>query len=256
MGKLGQQIFIHSSNNYNRSFNLWEIIKMPRYKIKLRTIQKELEKAVSYLNQQTKTPVQSSGRTDAGVHALGQVAHFDLNIEIPEYKIKQGLNTLLPNDIHIIKVEEVTKKFHARFSAKKKEYIYKINLSEYNPIMRNYEYQYEKKLDIEKMEEAIHFFEGTHDFTSFISSEDLREDKIRTIYKTAITRKKDTLIISFQAYGFMKYQVRNMVGLLIEIGSEKKEVNDVEKILNLRNRKTSIKIAPAEGLYLRKVWYE
>lgn len=222
---------------------------------RLRTIQGELEKAVSYLNQQTKTSVQSSGRTDGGVHALGQVAHFDLNIQIAEYKIKQGLNTLLPNDIHIISVKKVSKNFHSRFSSKKKEYIYRMNLSEYNPIMRNYEYQYGKELDIVKMKEAIQYFEGTHDFTSFISSEDLREDKVRTIYKTSITRKKDILTISFQADGFMKYQVRNMVGLLIEIGSGKKEINDVEKILNLKNRKTSIKLAPAEGLYLKKVWY-
>jgi len=244
---------------------------MPRYKItfsydgsnfhgyqvqpKLRTIQGELERAVSYLNRQTKTSVQSSGRTDGGVHALAQVAHFDLSIEIPEYKIKEGLNTLLPNDIHIIKVEKVTDKFHARFSSKKKEYIYKINLGEYNPIMRNYEYQYGRVLDVLKMMEAIHVFEGTHDFTSFVSSEDIREDKVRTIYKTSIKRNKDVLTISFQANGFMKYQVRNMVGILIEVGSGKKEVQDVERTLNLRNRETSIKIAPAEGLYLRKVWY-
>lgn len=244
---------------------------MPRYKIifsydgsnfhgyqiqpKLRTIQGELEKAVSYLNQQTKTSVQSSGRTDGGVHALKQVAHFDLNIEIPEYKIKQGLNTLLPNDIHIIDVEQVDESFHARFSAKKKEYIYKINLTEYNPMMRNYEYQYGKELDLEKIEMVLKDFEGTHDFTAFISSEDQREDKVRTIYKTKMSVQKKHVTISFQADGFMKYQVRNMVGLLIEIGSGKKEGEEVKRLLNRKDRKISIKIAPAEGLYLRKVWY-
>lgn len=245
---------------------------MPRYKIifsydgsnfhgyqvqpKLRTIQNELEKAVSYLNQQTKTSVQSSGRTDRGVHALGQVAHFDLNITISEYKVKQGLNTLLPKDIHIIKVEKVRENFHARFSTTKKEYIYRINLLEYNPVMRNYEYQYGRELEIEKMKEAIQYFEGTHDFTAFVSSEDMREDKVRTIYKASITQGKGTLTILFQADGFMKYQVRNMVGLLIEIGTGKKQVNDVERILKRKDRQVSIKIAPAEGLYLKKVWYK
>ena len=149
----------------------------------LRTVQNELEKAASYLNRQNDTSVQSSGRTDKGVHALNQVAHFDMNIEIPLEKIKRGLNSNLPNDIHIIKVTKVSNSFHARFSVKKKEYIYRINTSEYNPMMRNYIYQYNRLLDIEKMKKAILSFEGTHDFTSFVSSEDEREDKVRTIHR-------------------------------------------------------------------------
>lgn len=221
----------------------------------LRTVQNELEKAASYLNRQNDTSVQSSGRTDKGVHALNQVAHFDMNIEIPLEKIKRGLNSNLPNDIHVIKVTKVSNSFHARFSVKKKEYIYRINTSEYNPMMRNYIYQYNRLLDIEKMKKAILFFEGTHDFTSFVSSEDEREDKVRTIYKTNIKEKKGIIEISFQADGFMKYQVRNMVGILIEIGNGKKSISDVEMILKRKDRKVSIKTAPAEGLYLKKVWY-
>ena len=177
---------------------------------KLRTVQEELEKAVSYLNRQTKTEVAASGRTDKGVHALGQVAHFDLNIEIPLDKIKRGLNSNLPEDIHINCVKKVSDNFHARFSSKKKEYIYKINLGEYNPLMRNYIYQYNRPLDIESMKKALKLLEGKHDFTSFVSSEDERENKVRTIYKTNLILKKDILEITFQADGFMKYQVRNM----------------------------------------------
>jgi len=221
----------------------------------LRTIQGELEKAVSYLNGQTKTEVTASGRTDKGVHALGQVAHFDLNIEIPLDKIKRGLNSNLPEDIHIVCVKKVSSNFHARYSSKKKEYVYKINLGEYNPIMRNYVYQYNKSLDIENMKEAIKLLEGKHDFTSFVSSEDERENKTRTIYKTDIKVKKDILEISFQADGFMKYQVRNMVGLLLAVGSGKKQVEDVNKIIEAKDRTKSVKTAPAEGLYLKKVWY-
>lgn len=222
---------------------------------KLRTVQGELERAVSYLNGQKKTSVQSSGRTDQGVHAIAQVAHFDLDTVIPEYKIKQGLNSLLPEDIHIIRAMQVKGNFHARFSAKKKEYIYQINMGEYNPIMRNYQYQYGKELDLEKVKRAIHFFEGTHDFTSLISSEDLREDKVRTIYKTSVKKEKEILTITFQADGFMKYQVRNMVGLLVEIGRGKKSVEDVAKIIDKKDQKASKKTAPACGLYLKKVWY-
>ncbi len=221
----------------------------------LRTVQNELEKAVSYLNRQTYTQVQSSGRTDKGVHALNQVAHFDLDVEIPLYKIKRGLNSNLPADIHIIDVRSVSNNFHARFSAKKKEYIYKINIGEYNPMMRNYIYQYNKDLDLNKMKEAIKYFEGTHDFTSFVSSEDARENKIRTILKTSIKEKNNIVEISFQADGFMKYQVRNMVGLLLYIGSGKKEPKDVVSIIEAKDRTKSVKTAPPEGLYLKKVWY-
>lgn len=221
----------------------------------LRTVQNELEKAVSYLNRQTYTSVQSSGRTDRGVHALNQVAHFDLEIDTTLDKIKRGLNSNLPEDIHVIKVSKVSDDFHARFSAKKKEYVYRINIGEYNPMERNYVYQYNRQLDINKMKEAIKYFEGTHDFTSFVSSEDERENKVRTIIKTDIKEKKDIIEISFQADGFMKYQVRNMVGLLIAIGNNKKDVSDVEKIIEAKDRTKSVKTAAAEGLYLKKVWY-
>lgn len=221
----------------------------------LRTVQNELEKAVSYLNRQTYTSVQSSGRTDKGVHALNQVAHFDLEINTTLDKIKRGLNSNLPEDIHIIKVRKVSNNFHARFKAKKKEYVYKINVGEYNPMERNYVYQYNRFLDIDKMWEAIQYFEGTHDFTSFVSTEDERENKVRTIIKTNIKKKKDIIEISFQADGFMKYQVRNMVGLLIAIGSGKKVPTDVNKIIEAKDRTKSVKTAAAEGLYLKKVWY-
>lgn len=221
----------------------------------LRTVQSELEKAVSYLNRQTYTSVQSSGRTDKGVHAINQVAHFDLNIETTLDKIKRGLNSNLPEDIHVNKVLKVSNCFHARFSARKKEYVYRINVGEYNPMDRNYIYQYNRELDIDKMKEAIKYFEGTHDFTSFVSSEDERDNKVRTIIKTDIKKKKNIIEISFQADGFMKYQVRNMVGLLIAIGSNKKEVSDVDKIIKAKDRTKSVKTASPEGLYLKKVWY-
>ena len=222
---------------------------------KLRTVQGELEKAVSYLNKQTKTSVFASGRTDKGVHALGQVAHFDLNIKNTLDKIKRGLNSNLSEDIHIIKVEEVDDSFHARFSVKKKEYIYKINIGEYNPIDRNYIFQYNKELNIDNMNKAIKYFVGTHDFTSFVPLEDLKENPVRTVYKAGIKRIKDIIEISFIGDGFMKYQVRNMVGLLITIGEHKKEITDVEKVINNKNRSQKFKTAAPEGLYLKKVWF-
>ena len=108
----------------------------------------------------------------------------------------------------------------------------------------------------EKMKEAIKLLEGTHDFTSFVSSEDERENKIRTIYKADIKLKKEILEIVFQADGFMKYQVRNMVGLLLAVGSGKKQVEDIHQIIEAKDRTKSVKTATAEGLYLKKVWYQ
>ena len=222
---------------------------------KLRTVEGCLEEAISYLNKQTKTKVYSSGRTDKGVHAISQVAHFDLSIKNSLDKIKRGLNSNLPDDIHVISVKEVSDDFHARYSVKKKEYVYKINVGEYNPIERKYVYQYNKKLDIDSMKKAIKDFEGEHDFTSFVPLEDLKDNPIRTIYKTDIKVKKDIIEISFIGNGFMKYQVRNMVGLLITIGEHKKEITDVEKVINNKNRRKKFKTAAPEGLYLKKVWY-
>lgn len=221
----------------------------------LRTVQQCLEDAVSYLNGQIETEVTASGRTDKGVHALRQVAHFDLDKIITIEKIKKGLNSNLPEDIHIINVKKVSSNFHARFNVKKKEYIYKINIGEYNPLERKYIYQYNRNLNIEKMKEAIKLFEGTHDFTSFVSSEDERENKTRTIIKTNIKLKKNIIEISFIADGFMKYQVRNMVGLLLDVGKEKKNIADVTKIIEYKDRNKSSKTASPVGLYLKKVWY-
>ena len=221
----------------------------------LRTIQNELEKAVTYLNRKKLTTIYSSGRTDKGVHANHQMAHFDIDIDITLDKLKRGLNSKLPEDIHINCAKLVDKDFHARYNSKKKEYIYKINTGEYDPTTRNHIYQHNYDLDVNVMKEAIKKFEGTHDFTSFVSSEDEREDKVRTIYKTGITKKNKIITISFQANGFMNNQVRNMVGLLIDIGSYKKEINSVDEILAKKDRTISSKTASCTGLYLRKVWY-
>ena len=222
---------------------------------KLRTMQEELEKAVSFINKKKPTEVVASGRTDKGVHAIEAVAHFDLNTTITDTKLKLGLNSILPEDINVIKAERVDDNFHARYNTKKKEYIYKINTLEYDPLTRNYIYQFNNKLDLKSMKKAIKYFKGTHDFTSFISSEEVRDDKVRTIYQTKISYKKGIITISFIGDGFMKYQVRSMVGLLIEIGRAKKKPNEVERLLTKKNRTFSAKTAPANGLYLKKVWY-
>lgn len=220
-----------------------------------RTIQQELEEKLSIINDGVPVLVSASGRTDAGVHAYGQCAHFDLTISITSKKLKMALNSLLPGDIYIREVKEVSNDFHARFDVKKKEYIYKINLGEYNPLEKDYIYQYNKSLNIDSMKEAIKLFEGEHSFESFTKSNVETDDFVRTIFATEILEKNNILEIHFIGNGFLRYMVRNMVGFLIEIGEEKRKPQEVIEVLEKRDRKEAGKTAHPEGLYLDKVFY-
>lgn len=219
------------------------------------TIQGELERVLTGINN-SEVLVSASGRTDAGVHALNQTAHFDLDINITSEKLKMALNSLLPNDIYVKKVEEVDEDFHARFNVKEKEYIYKINIGEYNPLEKDYVYQYNKELNIVKMKEAIKYFEGTHDFKSFTKNNDEKDDFVRTIINTKIDIKDNIITISFRGTGFLRYMVRNMVGCLIEIGQLKRESSEVKTILDAKDRTKAGITAHPEGLYLKEVSYK
>ena len=219
------------------------------------TIQGELERVLTVINN-SEVLVSASGRTDAGVHALNQTAHFDLDINITPEKLKMALNSLLLKDIYVKKVEEVDIDFHARFNVKEKEYIYKINVGEYNPLEKDYVYQYNKELDIDKMKEAIKYFEGTHDFKSFTKNNDEKDDFVRTIINTNIDIKDNILTISFRGTGFLRYMVRNMVGCLIEVGQLKRESIEVKTILEEKDRTKAGITAHPEGLYLKEVYYK
>lgn len=220
----------------------------------INTIQSELEEALTKLNNK-ETSIVASGRTDRGVHAINQKAHFDLDINITPDKLKMALNSLIPNDIYVKDVKEVDSDFHARFNVKSKEYIYKINLGEYNPIEKDYIYQYGKSLDIKAMEEAIKYFIGMHNFKSLVAADDIRDNYDREIMSADINIVDDIMTISFVGTGFLRYMVRNMVGLLIEIGEGKRKPSDVLTILEKEDRKASGKTAPACGLYLKNVNY-
>lgn len=220
-----------------------------------RTVEGELEKALFNINNHTPTRIFSSGRTDQGVHALGQTAHFDIDVDITLYKLKCALNSLLPKDIHVLSTEIVDNNFHARYNVKKKTYIYRINTDEYSPISRNYIYQYNKELDISKMQEALNFFIGVHDFKVFVSEEAVKSNYVREITKATLDFDGKLINILFEGNGFMKYQIRNMVGLLIKIGAGKLEPNIVSEILNDYSLKKLITTAPPEGLILKEVVY-
>ncbi len=226
--------------------------------VKERTIQGVIEGVLTSINGGKTVSLCASGRTDAGVHALCQKAHFDMDKKIECSKLMKGINSLLPDDIYVKDISIVSDNFHARYNVIGKEYIYKINMGEYNPIERNYIYQYNNKLDINEMERGLKFFEGEHNFKSFTKTNDEISDYVRIISNTKIERdSKDInkITITFVGDGFMRYMVRNMVGLLIEIGEGKRKAEDVIDILEHEDRKEAGKTAPACGLYLRNVFY-
>ena len=222
------------------------------------TIQGELESVLTKINSNKQVIVSASGRTDAHVHALGQRAHFDLDISILSNDLKRALNSLLPSDIYVTNVEEVSSDFHARFDVKSKEYMYIINVGEYNPIERNHVYQYNKTLNIDDIEKAISYLVGEHDFRSFTKVDEEKDDYVRTIneIKVNFNSESNYLTINFIGTGFLRYMVRNMVGTLIEIGEGKRTPESIIELLELKDRTKAGKTAPPEGLYLKNVMYQ
>lgn len=218
-----------------------------------RTIEEELNKVLTKINNNHKTTIVATGRTDAKVHALSQYAHVNLDVNITEYKLKRAMNSYLDDDIHVLEVKKVDDSFHARYNVLSKTYKYYINLGEYNPTRRNYELQYNHTLNIEKMKEAIKVFLGEHDYRAFVTQNKEKDNCIRTITKAEIEEKNNILIITFTGNGFLRYQVRNMVGILIRIGENKLTKEQLSEILLSCDRTKSGKTAPACGLYLEKV---
>lgn len=220
-----------------------------------RTVQEELQIALSKINKQ-EIKVYASGRTDAGVHALNQVIHFDSIFEIEPENYKKALNSNLPKDIYVKDVYKVDSSFHARFDAKKKHYRYYLNMGEYNPLKVNYIYQYGKRLDMNKMKEAACLFVGEHDFRNFTSTKDSEVTSfVRFINEFSIKVENDIVIFDIIGSGFLRYMVRMMVGTLIHIGENKISLEEITTRLDKKEDKPCPYKAPAEGLYLVEVMY-
>jgi tRNA pseudouridine38-40 synthase len=221
-----------------------------------RTVQGELESALKKLHKGNEVKVFASGRTDAGVHARGQVIHFDSPLSIPEDRWAIALNSLLPDDLAILTVESVSSSFHARFNAKGKEYRYYLHLSKVrDPFTRNYASLHPYPLDVEAMKSGAGYFLGTHDFTSFCSAKTEVEDKVRTIRTVNFFLERDQLCIQFVGDGFLYNMVRILVGTLLEIGSGERHPEDLQEILAGKDRSLAGKTAPGNGLFLWKVFY-
>jgi tRNA pseudouridine38-40 synthase len=222
-----------------------------------RTVQGELEGVLRKIHKGETVKVTGSGRTDASVHAKGQVIHFDSPLAIPESKWVVALNSMLPDDISILSVEKADEHFHARFDTVGKEYHYFLHLSpSRDPFLRNYAYQYPYPLNLDVMKEASKYLLGTHDFTSFCSAKTEVENKVRTIKEIDFSMNHNVLVFRFVGNGFLYNMVRILVGTLLEIGSGLRKPEEIETILDKKDRQFAGKTAPGHGLYLWKVYYK
>ena len=224
------------------------------------SVQEYLEKALSYLSSDgQEIPVQGAGRTDAGVHALAQVAHFDLEREIADWKLRDALNFHLREQeapVVVLDVEEVDENFNARFSAKGRGYIYRI-LNRRSPAVleKDRVWWVPVDLDIGKMQEGAKYLLGHHDFSSFRAAACQAKSPIKTLDKLNISQRGEEIIFEVEAKSFLHHQVRNMVGTLKLVCDGHLAPQDVKRILEAKDRKAAGPTAPACGLYLSKVWY-
>lgn len=221
-----------------------------------RSIQGEIEKAIMTMTGE-KTSLIGSGRTDAGVHALGQVANFHSDSDLAPSAFLKGLTSLLHEDIVIKACSRVHRQFHARYDAKSKTYIYRIlNLSQPAAIYRQYAWFISKKLDTDAMKEAIAYIVGTHDFKAFEGTGSPRSNTTRNVMDAAlIYQEQGKLVFNFNADGFLKFMVRNMVGTLVEVGRGKITPNEFKRILLALDRNLAGATAPPHGLFLMEVKY-
>ena len=219
------------------------------------TIEDKIEKLLSHiLNEDIN--ITGSGRTDKGVHAYAQPFHFDTQKKIKDIKhLVYALNRLLPVDIKIKSLKEVDKDFHARFSAKKKEYIYKIYIGKELPFYARTHFLVKDKINLKLLKDASEYFIGKHNFQNLTSKERDDKDFIRTIYSIKIRQNKDEIFITLTGNAFMRYMVRDIVAEMVLVATKKQSLSDLKRLFKSPRHITNHK-APAEGLYLNRVFYE
>ncbi len=224
-----------------------------------RTVQEELETTLTKLNRGHLVNVHGAGRTDSGVHALGQVIHFDLPDKRDCEKLRFALDTQSAEDIAVIAVREVSDDFHARYAPHRKTYVFLVdNGRPKNPMMRHYATHFSHHLDLHMMQSAIKKLVGTHDFTGFTASGTSVEDKVRTISEASVVwdEGRQNLVFTFSGNGFLYKQVRNMVGTLLKIGNGRMPIEQIDRILLEKKRDLAGPTAGPNGLYLKEIIYE
>ena len=220
------------------------------------TIQGKLQDVLSKMAGE-QVELIGSGRTDAGVHARGQEANFHLRERKSTAEIFAYVNRYLPEDIAVLTVEEVPERFHSRYQAVKKTYLYRIHTGEAGDVFsRKYVYDYRKTLDRRRMEQAAQYLIGTHDFMAFCGNRKMKKSTVRTIYEIRFEERLGELDIYYTGNGFLQNMVRILTGTLIEVGDGRREAEKMPGLLESRNRELAGYTAPAAGLTLLNVEYE
>lgn len=236
---------------YNgKNFSGWQV------QPEKRTVQGELEKVLEFLLKE-KVKTYASGRTDAGVSSYGQVVHFDTDKEIVTKSLLVSLNGLLPEDVAVTSCEKVTNDFDARFSVKKKTYMYRFYISRFRlPLFEENAFRVNDYANLEKMKEACKYFIGTHDFRSFVSKKSGKNDFVRTIYDAKIIELFDGLYaFEITGNGFLYNMVRIIFGTILKVGYGQIKPQDVQSILEGKSRVLAGKTMPANALVMKKVEY-
>lgn len=219
------------------------------------TIQGKIQDVLSAMAGQ-EIEITGSGRTDAGVHAEGQVANFRMPAQFGAKEILEYLNHYLPMDIAVVDIEEVDERFHARFYATSKTYVYRIHTSTIpNVFERKYMYTYTEKLDVSKMRQAACFMIGTHDFAAFCGNKKMKKATVRTVTDILIEEFDNEIRISYTGDGFLQQMIRIMTGTLIEVGNGTKQPNKIPQILESKIRENAGFTVPSNGLILKCVQF-
>ena len=221
------------------------------------SIQQSIEDSIFEITGE-RVELVGSGRTDAGVHALGQVANFHTNSKIEIEKVPYAINSKLPKSIVVHKAEEVEDRFHSRYNCKQKTYRYVINNSEFPSALNRYrEYHMPYKLDFDEMKEAIKKFEGEHDFKAFKSSGGKdKKTTVRTLTRCEIKKEGTKIIIELTGNGFLYNMVRIISGTIVDVGLGKIKASEISGIIESKDRRKAGKTLPPHGLYLVEVKYE
>lgn len=219
------------------------------------TIQGKLETLLSKMCQET-IEIQGSGRTDAGVHALGQVANFRTSSEMTVEEMQTYMNTYLPEDIAVLHVTEAGPRFHSRLNASGKHYIYRvINSGIPDVFLRRYAIQVPEKLDLDAMRKAAAYLCGEHDFKSFTSAKKGKKSTVRRIDSIEIMQEDTLLTFSFQGNGFLHHMIRILMGTLLEVGKGERSPESIPELLDAKNRELAGPLMPAKGLTLVEIFF-
>ncbi|MBP8644605.1 MAG: tRNA pseudouridine(38-40) synthase TruA [Syntrophobacteraceae bacterium] len=223
----------------------------------LLTIQEVLESRLEIMLNRPMS-VRASGRTDAGVHAKGQVVNFYSETRMMPQEIQRGLNSLLPGDVVVLAAEEVPDSFHAQFSATSKTYEYRIlNRPEPSALERHYAWHIRRPLCLDSIFESLKLLTGSHDFAAFMASGGSVRCTERELTQASVEQPDpEHLMFTFEANGFLRHMVRNLVGTLVEVGLGKRMPEEISSILAAKDRRAAGMTAPAHGLYLVSVRYD